>query len=126
MKQLYMSIKNLLYYIKFIDVLNAIQNESASDIEKYYRLNQIIFQDLHNRPATVYIPLFIPVTSKPYNPNPVLSEEIKKIDLQSTKVLQAYHIRKALLEPVETWDRKTKSKAFLDTDGALGNKEEIT
>lgn len=108
------------YYIKFIDVLNAIQNESASDIEKYYRLNQIIFQDLHNRPATVYIPLFIPVTSKPYNPNPVLSEEIKKIDLQSTKVLQASHIRKALLSipciRLSLYSTSSKSKTLLGSD----------
>ena len=48
-----------------------------------------------------------------------MSKRIKKIDLKSTKVLQASHIRKALLHPVETWDQKTKSKAFLDTDGGL-------
>lgn len=109
------------YYEKLVKTINILQQQNIPDTDKFHLLNTIIFKELYLRPLKAYVPLFIPTISQPYQPHPNLSEDVKRIELTSNKNLQSPNIRKALTESiVDSWDKETKHKAFLDTKGNLG------
>ena len=117
------------YYLKLKQKINEIRNFANTDTEKLNEWNTFLYSDLNNRPHTIHIPLFIPITQEIFQPNTALTSRINNIQLSSKNVLQAPDIAQALKDVLNQWHPETKDKAFRETQGVLGEslvqKEEV-
>lgn len=104
-------------------MITTLQQSTLSDKDKFNALNIFIFENLHKRPRDIFIPIFVPITPQSFQAHPALIDDIKKIELPSQKTLQAPQVSRALMGVVDTWNKETKIKAFLDSEGTLGSLE---
>jgi hypothetical protein len=118
-----MSVRIGSYYEKLLRDIKEIQYQAASNAEKYSRLNDIIFRDLHKRPEQVYVPIFIPITKEPFQPHPQLNKFIPHVTVPSSKISTEYNIRDAISKTYQNWAPETKKTAFIETMGSIGKEE---
>jgi hypothetical protein len=106
--------------------LNSIKDESsATEVQKIEQWNQYIFENLHKRPVTAYIPIIIPTSKIPFEANPLLIEHVKQIALPNSKTLDTTHVRKAIWGLANSWDISVQNKAHAVTKGVISKQQEL-
>jgi hypothetical protein len=110
---------DVLYTKESYQKLILIKSKQITVREKMDEWNLYIQKTMHARPSTFTTPILVQTTDKPFIPSTELLEETKKVIIEHGH-MQPDKALKAIKGIVKGFDNDTQEKAYIETNGVIG------